>query len=247
MLETVGVERPRPGCIPSRRSRQIPRRFSTRGSEHAALLVPGLAERKGGLHPVACSVELREAPVAHDAVYGDGQLVVAEHGASFAELYVGRDHCALLLAGVCHHLVRQPGALYVRRHVPQLVQYEQVGLSDIRQLSLRPATAIGLHQVHDQLRDREEPRGLPLAHRRHPYGDGGGGPCYAPRGRGIRSPGPHRRTRGARRLVGRLHRPDDGLPPRRGRLIPHQPDLRAEPVLVEGVHVLAELVGGARA
>lgn len=38
------------------------------------------------------------------------------------------------------------------------------------------------------------------------------------------------------------HRLDGGLPSGCGSLVPHEPDLRAQPVLFEGVHVLAETV-----
>lgn len=75
---------------------------------------------------MARPVELKQPAVMDDAVdHGRRQLAVPEHGAPFRELYVGGQHQADSLVTPRHHLKQKAGAVYVERHIAELVQNDE--------------------------------------------------------------------------------------------------------------------------
>lgn len=84
---------------------------------------------------VGLTAELGEPPVVDDAVdQGGGHLVVPEHRPTSAELQVRGEYHRLPLVCVGEDLEEQSHPVRVEREKPELVDDEQAGLADERDL-----------------------------------------------------------------------------------------------------------------
>ena len=85
------------------------------------------------------------------------ELVVSQDRSPFAELDVGREDHAPPLVAAGNHLEQQPRAFDVDRHIPELVQYDQVVPVDVLHHSLEAVLPAGLRQRQRQLGGGVEP------------------------------------------------------------------------------------------
>lgn len=86
-----------------------------------------------------------------------GHVRIPEHPAPPAGLDVRGVNDGLHLVRVGDDLEQQPAAFLVDRHVAQLVDDQQAGLADGRDLPVEFAFRAGAQQAHDQASGGEEP------------------------------------------------------------------------------------------